>query len=143
MCPGYRALWSLSAAVSKATRSQILPPFQQGEGQEQIGFATPEPSFPPPGTSPLPWAPIMPPFPGSSTSHPCSDFISGMNRYGPFFFFPPSKTGLLGPKPDMFSQLGKGEEWMPEDSLGGFCLGKHPACGRHWGRLSMCTGPVD
>ncbi|XDA76178.1 hypothetical protein R6Z07F_006322 [Ovis aries] len=30
--------------------------------------------------------------------------------------------GLLGPKPDMFSQLGKGEEWMPEDSLGGFCL---------------------
>lgn len=43
----------------------------------------------------------------------------------------------------MFSQLGKGEEWMPEDSLGGFCLGKHPACGRHWGRLSMCTGPVD
>lgn len=47
-------------------------------------------------------------------------------------FFSPSKTGLLGPKPDMFSQLGKGEEWMPEDSLGGFCLGKHPACGRHW-----------
>ncbi|XP_070317099.1 zinc finger protein 454 isoform X4 [Odocoileus virginianus] len=31
--------------------------------------------------------------------------------------------GLLGPKPDMFSQLGKGEAWMPEDSLGGFCLG--------------------
>ena len=43
----------------------------------------------------------------------------------------------------MFSQLGKREEWMPEDSLGGFCLGKHPACGRHWERLSMCTGPVD
>ncbi|KAG5208442.1 hypothetical protein JEQ12_016007 [Ovis aries] len=35
---------------------------------------------------------------------------------------PPVNRGLLGPKPDMFSQLGKGEEWMPEDSLGGFCL---------------------
>ncbi|KAI5279298.1 hypothetical protein MUG91_G125n32 [Manis pentadactyla] len=30
--------------------------------------------------------------------------------------------GFLGPKPDMFSQLGKGEEWMPEDTWGGFCL---------------------
>ncbi|XP_023363485.1 zinc finger protein 454 isoform X2 [Otolemur garnettii] len=30
--------------------------------------------------------------------------------------------GLLGPKPDMFSQMGKGEEWMPEDALEGFCL---------------------
>eukprot|EP00069_Balaena_mysticetus_P022523 bmy_03339T0 len=33
-----------------------------------------------------------------------------------------STEGLLGPKPDTFSQLGKREEWMPEDSLGGFCL---------------------
>ncbi|XP_070317104.1 zinc finger protein 454 isoform X5 [Odocoileus virginianus] len=35
--------------------------------------------------------------------------------------------GLLGPKPDMFSQLGKGEAWMPEDSLGGFCLVSLPS----------------
>ena len=59
------------------------------------------------------------------------------------FFFFPSKTGLLGPKPDTFSQLGKGEEWMPEDSLGGFCLGKHPACGRHWEEHRTCARPVD
>nr|XP_054343642.1 zinc finger protein 454 isoform X11 [Pongo pygmaeus] len=31
--------------------------------------------------------------------------------------------GLLGPKPDMFSQLEKREVWMPEDTPGGFCLG--------------------
>ncbi|KAL2778340.1 zinc finger protein 454 isoform 2, partial [Daubentonia madagascariensis] len=30
--------------------------------------------------------------------------------------------GLLGPKPNMFFQLGKGEEWMPEDASGDFCL---------------------
>ncbi|KAB1260067.1 Zinc finger protein 454 [Camelus dromedarius] len=30
--------------------------------------------------------------------------------------------GLLGPKPDTLSQLGRGEEWTLEDSLGGFCL---------------------
>ncbi|KAL4683965.1 hypothetical protein H8959_021659 [Pygathrix nigripes] len=30
--------------------------------------------------------------------------------------------GLLGPKPDMFSQLEKREVWMPEDTPGGFCL---------------------
>ncbi|XP_062941699.1 zinc finger protein 454-like isoform X2 [Cynocephalus volans] len=30
--------------------------------------------------------------------------------------------GLLGPKPDTFSQLGQGEKWMPEDASGGFCL---------------------
>ncbi|KAL0608257.1 Zinc finger protein 454 [Plecturocebus cupreus] len=30
--------------------------------------------------------------------------------------------GLLGPKPDIFSQLEKREEWMPEDPSGGFCL---------------------
>ncbi|EPQ10456.1 Zinc finger protein 454 [Myotis brandtii] len=32
--------------------------------------------------------------------------------------------GLLGPKPDLFAQLGKGEEWTPEDTSRGFCLGK-------------------
>ncbi|XP_023599132.1 zinc finger protein 454 isoform X3 [Myotis lucifugus] len=31
--------------------------------------------------------------------------------------------GLLGPKPDLFAQLGKGEEWTPEDTSRGFCLG--------------------
>ncbi|XP_054573145.1 zinc finger protein 454 isoform X2 [Eptesicus fuscus] len=30
--------------------------------------------------------------------------------------------GLLGPKPDLFAQLGKGEEWTPEDASRGFCL---------------------
>ncbi|KAF5920592.1 hypothetical protein HPG69_012073, partial [Diceros bicornis minor] len=49
--------------------------------------------------------------------------------------------GLLGPEPDMFSQLGKGEEWMPEDTLRGLCLGKNPACGRHWEELHKCTRP--
>ncbi|KAJ8787389.1 hypothetical protein J1605_023049 [Eschrichtius robustus] len=39
--------------------------------------------------------------------------------------------GLLGPKPDTFSQLGKGEEWMPEDSLGGFCLASDRAVSAH------------
>ncbi|XP_058403623.1 zinc finger protein 454 isoform X4 [Diceros bicornis minor] len=34
-----------------------------------------------------------------------------------------ASLGLLGPEPDMFSQLGKGEEWMPEDTLRGLCLG--------------------
>lgn len=55
-------------------------------------------------------------------SLPCNDFFCSMNRCGPFF--PPLKTGLLGPKPDLFAQLGKGEEWTPEDASRGFCLGK-------------------
>lgn len=46
--------------------------------------------------------------------------------------------GLLGPKPDMFSHLGKGEEWMPEDTWGGFCLGKKPACGKRWDLYQAC-----
>ncbi|XP_044118628.1 zinc finger protein 454 [Neovison vison] len=30
--------------------------------------------------------------------------------------------GLLGPQSDVFSQLGKGEEWMLEDTSGSFWL---------------------
>lgn len=74
-------------------------------------------------------------------SHPCNDFISSMNRCGPFF--PPSKTGLLGPKTDMVAHLGKKEEWMLEDASGGFYLGKNSACGRLREKLSKCTRPVD
>uniref|UniRef100_A0A8C2VID2 Zinc finger protein 454 n=1 Tax=Chinchilla lanigera TaxID=34839 RepID=A0A8C2VID2_CHILA len=33
-----------------------------------------------------------------------------------------SLAGLLGPKADTFSQLGKGEEWMPVATPGAFCL---------------------
>lgn len=51
--------------------------------------------------------------------------------------------GLLGPKPDMFAQLGKGEEWMLEDASGGFCLGKNPAGERHQEKLSKCIRSVD
>lgn len=144
LCPGHRVLWSLSADVSKVTRGRILPPFQQRGRREQILCVRPKPSFPPSGNCCLPWAPIRSPFPGSSMDHTSSLqwFYLWYEQIWPIFF-PPSKTGLLGPKPDMFSQLGKGEEWMPEDSLGGFCLGKHAACGRHWEEHSTCARPVD
>lgn len=73
-------------------------------------------------------------------SPPCNDFTAGMNRCGPF---PPSQTGLLGSQPDVFSQLGKGEDWMLEDASGGLCLGKSPACGRHREGLHKYSRPVD
>ncbi|XP_016809897.1 zinc finger protein 454 isoform X2 [Pan troglodytes] len=52
--------------------------------------------------------------------------------------------GLLGPKPDTFSQLEKREAWMPEDTPGGFCLDGVSLCyqaGVQWCNLGSLQAP--